>query len=101
MPLAHPTVQDGPLGAVLTVYVQPNADRTELAGMHGDALKIRVASPPVDGAANAALCLFLSGVCGVSKSAVLIQSGHHGRRKRVVVKGVTSRRLGELLATTT
>ena len=101
MPLAHPIVQDSPSGAVLTVYVQPNADRTELAGMHGDALKVRVASPPVDGAANAALCLFLSEICGVSKRAVVIQSGRHGRRKRVVVKGVTSRRLAQLLATTT
>ena len=98
MPLAHPTLQDSPSGAVLTVYVQPSADRTEVAGMHGDALKIRVASPPVDGAANTALCLFLSEVCGVSKSAVVIQSGHHGRRKRVLVKGVTRRRLAQLLA---
>ena len=98
MPLTHPTLQDSPSGAVLTVYVQPNADRTELAGMHGDALKIRVASPPVDGAANAALCLFLSEVCGVSKGAVVVQSGHHGPRKRVVVKGVTSRHLAQLLA---
>jgi uncharacterized protein len=82
---------------VLSVYVQPNATRTECAGRHGDALKIRVASPPVDGAANAALCLFLSEVCGVSRSAIVVQSGHHGRRKRVLVKGITSRRLAQLL----
>jgi len=97
MPVAHPPVQDSPSGAVLSVYVQPNATRTEFAGMHGDALKVRVTSPPVDGAANEALCLFLSEVCGVPKSAVVVQSGQHGRRKRVLVKGLTSRRIAQLV----
>jgi len=100
MSVSHPPVHDSPTGAVLFIYVQPNAGRTEFAGMHGDALKVRVASPPVDGAANEALCLFLSEACGVPKSAVIVQSGSRGRRKRVLIKGVTSRRIAQLVTPT-
>lgn len=76
-------------GVRFAVYVQPRASRTEIVGPHGDALKIRVAAPPVDGAANEELVRFLSRCLSVSASAVRVSSGAAGRRKVVEVDGVT------------
>jgi uncharacterized protein len=73
---------------VLTLHIQPNAKRTEFAGLHGDAMKLRLAAPPVDGKANAVLCAFLAEFCGVPKSAVTLVSGETSRAKRVRVEGV-------------
>lgn len=84
-------------GVVLTVHVQPGARRNAYAGLHGDALKFRIAAPPVEGAANAALCAFLADLCGVPKSAVRVESGQTGRRKRVLVKDRTSRQIRAVL----
>lgn len=76
-------------GVVLTVHVQPGARRNAYAGLHGEALKFRIAAPPVEGAANAALCAFLADLCGVPRSAVRVESGQTGRRKRVLVRDRT------------
>jgi uncharacterized protein (TIGR00251 family) len=75
-------------GVRLRLHVQPRASRTESAGLHGDALKIRVAAPPVDGAANSALLGFLAERLGVPRSAVRLAGGGSGRRKIVEVRGV-------------
>ena len=83
-------VQDSKNGAVLTVHVQPNATRTECVGIHGDALKIRVAARPLNGAANEALIQFIAAQCAVPQSRVAIQAGVEGRRKRLCVKGITA-----------
>ncbi|MFP5441965.1 MAG: DUF167 family protein [Gammaproteobacteria bacterium] len=71
---------------LLAVYIQPRASRDEITGQHGEALRIRVAAPPVDGEANAALCRFLADVFGVAKSAVSVESGQSGRRKTVRIR---------------
>jgi uncharacterized protein (TIGR00251 family) len=71
---------------VLQVHVQPGASRTEVAGLHGDCLKIRLAARAVDGEANACLVEFLAGALGVAKRAVSIDSGAASRRKRVAVQ---------------
>lgn len=71
---------------LVRVYAQPRASRDEIAGLHGDALKIRVAAPPVDGEANEALCRFLARACGVAKSAVSVESGDTGRQKTVRIR---------------
>jgi uncharacterized protein len=68
--------------------VQPRASRTELAGRHGDALKVRVAAPPVDGAANEALIRFLADHLDVSRSAVRLEAGATGRIKVLAVTGI-------------
>ncbi|MFM8551541.1 MAG: DUF167 domain-containing protein [Nitrospiraceae bacterium] len=75
-------------GTVLTLHVQPGAKKTECAGLYGDALKVRVAAPPVDGAANEALCAWLADLFDIPGKAVSIQVGQTGRRKLVLVKGV-------------
>ena len=90
-------VLDGPAGALVTVSVLPRAARTEYAGVQGDALKFRVAAPPVEGAANEALCAFLAERFGIPRSAVAVQTGHGSRRKRVLLKGVRAPRVWEVL----
>ncbi len=77
--------EDG-AGLVLTLHVQPGAARTEVAGRHGDALKVRVASPPVDGKANAALLSFLAGAFDVPLRAVALLRGETSRRKVVRIE---------------
>jgi uncharacterized protein len=83
---------------VLTLHVQPNAKRTEFAGPHGEAMKLRLAAPPVDGKANATLCAFLAEFCGVPKSAVALLSGETSRAKRVRVAGASAGALARLSA---
>ena len=73
----------------LQVQVQPRASRRELAGLHGDALKLRLTAPPVDGAANAQVVELLAELLGVPRSRITIQSGHGARRKQVLVQDLT------------
>ncbi len=96
-----PVTADGN-GVRLAVRVTPRAKRSALAGIVTDAddrpmLAIRLAAPPVDGAANKALIAFLAGQFALPKSAVAILSGETGRRKIVRLEGITpeaaSRRL--------
>ncbi|MEY4704216.1 MAG: hypothetical protein RL042_412 [Nitrospirota bacterium] len=83
-------VQDSKAGAVLSVHIQPKASATKCVGFHGDAIKIRVAAPPVDGAANDELVRFLACQLSIPATSVQIQSGASGRHKRILVKGVTT-----------
>ena len=71
---------------VLTLHVQPGAKRTEVTGTHGDALKIRLAAPPVDGKANAELLRFLAEAFGVPLRSVSIARGETSRRKSVRIE---------------
>ena len=84
-------------GVSLRLVVQPRASRTQVVGEHGDALKIRLAAPPVDGAANEALIEFLAKTLSVPRSAVAVRSGQAGRRKLVAVDGVTANAVLERL----
>jgi uncharacterized protein len=95
--MSHPAVQNSPEGAVLTIHVQPKASKTEYAGLHGGALKFRVAAPPVEGAANEALCAYLAGLFGLPKKAVVVLSGASSRKKRVLLAGVTAERVQAVL----
>jgi uncharacterized protein (TIGR00251 family) len=79
------------------VYVQPRASKTELAGMHDGLLKIRLAAPPVDGAANAALVVFIADTLGIAKSRVQVVSGLTGRRKVLRIEGMTAEAVAEAL----
>ena len=71
----------------LTLHIQPGAKKTEFAGLHGDALKIRLAAPPLDGKANEALVKFVAKTLGLPRSAVELKSGQLSRRKVLEVRG--------------
>ncbi|HEY6059900.1 MAG TPA: DUF167 domain-containing protein [Gemmatimonadales bacterium] len=74
----------------LVVHVVPRARATEVVGRYGDAIRVRLAAPPVDGAANEELVRFLAERLDVPRSAVAIVRGASGRRKTVAVDGVTT-----------
>jgi uncharacterized protein (TIGR00251 family) len=86
-------------GATLTlsIHVQPAAKRSEIVGLHGDALKVRLAAPAIDGRANAALLEFLAQRLGLAKSLVELKSGHNSRRKVLMLRGVSADTLRRLL----
>ena len=72
-------------GIAIRIHAQPGAKRTEVVGLHGDSLKLRLASPPVDGKANACLIEFLARRLRVKTSQVTITRGMSSRRKTVFV----------------
>jgi uncharacterized protein (TIGR00251 family) len=71
----------------LTLHVQPGAKRSEVSGLHGDALKIRLAAPPIEGRANDALCRFIAEIFGVALKQVELRQGAQSRHKVVAVSG--------------
>lgn len=71
----------------LTLHIQPGAKKTEVAGEHGDALKIRLAAPPVDGKANQALLSYLAERFDVPQRQVVLKQGETSRRKVVEISG--------------
>ena len=75
---------------LLSIRLAPGAKRTEVAGLNGDALKIRVAAPPRDGEANEALVDFIAERLGVPRRAVRIVSGARSRSKVVEVSGAAA-----------
>lgn len=91
-----------PNGVSFAVRVIPRAGRTGVAGLRGDALLVRLAAPPVDGAANDALVAFLARALACPKRDVVIVAGHASRDKRVAVGGLTAdtvaRRLSAILS---
>ena len=82
----------------LTLHIQPGAKKTEFAGLHGDALKIRLAAPPVDGKANEALLRFLADALSLPKSAVSLKSGQTSRRKVLEIQGATQEAIARFAA---
>ncbi len=82
---------------VLAVLVQPRASKNQLCGIQGDELKIRLTSPPVDGAANKLCVQFLAKLLGCSKSSVTLLSGHKSRHKRLAVAGVTAQQVMQIV----
>ncbi len=80
----------------LTLHIQPGAKKTEFAGLHGDALKIRLAAPPVDGKANEALIKFVAETLKLPKSAVNLKSGQTSRRKILEVSGSSQAAIAQL-----
>lgn len=87
--------KDGRL--LVSVHVQPNASATQLVGLHGDALKVRLQSPPVDGKANKALIAYFARLLGLPKSSVRISKGKSSRAKTLEVRGIDQATLCSLL----
>lgn len=95
-----PFAQKGPLmadpiepthnGCLIHVYAAPRASRTQFVGIHDGMLKVQIAAPPVDGAANEALIAFFALSLQVSKKAVHLASGSSNKRKTLQIEGVSS-----------
>jgi uncharacterized protein len=75
---------DGTL--VVAIHAQPGAKRTEVAGVHGEALRIRIAAPPVEGRANEALVEFLARLFEVARRDVVLVAGETSRQKRFEIR---------------
>jgi uncharacterized protein (TIGR00251 family) len=84
-------------GLRLRIQVQPRASKSEVVGLYGDALKIRLAAPPVDGAANDELIAFLAKRLGVPKSRISLVAGTTSRAKTVAVEGIPAETAARLL----
>ena len=69
----------------ISLWVQPGAKKTGLAGMHGDYLKVRLRAPAVDNKANNALMEYIAELLGVKTSQVVIESGHASRQKNLLL----------------
>jgi uncharacterized protein len=78
-----PCLRPAPGGCELLVHVAPNAARTACAGLHDGALRVRLAAPPIDGRANAALTRWLARSLDLAPRDVVFVSGETGRRKRL------------------
>ena len=77
-------------GVVLQIFVQPRASRNQITGLQGDELKVRLTSPPVEGAANKSCGEYFAKLLGVAKGAVELVAGDKSRHKRLLVRGVTA-----------
>ena len=84
--------------ATLLVRVIPRASKTAITGKRGDAVVVRLAAPPVDGAANAALVEFIADLFGRPKRDITILSGHTSRDKRISIAGVSEAELARRLS---
>ncbi len=81
-----PFIQENNNGIILNVLIQPRSSKNMIAGIHGDALKIKLTAPPVDGAANKMCIQYLSQWLKIPKSAIEIIAGHSSRNKRVLLR---------------
>ena len=86
IPCLHPA----PEGVIVDLYVQPRAGRNELVGLFGEELKVRLTSPPVDGAANRLCVEYFSKLTGLSRSDVIMTSGDKSRHKTLLLRGLSA-----------
>jgi len=77
-------------GVVIHLLVQPRASKNEVVGPQGDELKVRLTSPPVEGAANRLCCEFIAKRLGLAKSSVTLEAGETSRHKRLFLPGVSA-----------
>ena len=83
-------ITDANGGVRFTVRVIPRSSRNEVEGLHGEAVKVKLRAPPVDGAANEALIALLADVLGTAKRDVTIVAGHNSRTKTIHVAGLSA-----------
>jgi uncharacterized protein len=82
------SIRETAAGVVFRTRVVPRASRSEVAGIQGDALKLRLNAPPVEGKANGECIRFLAEILGVKKAQVTIIAGHTARIKTIAVEGI-------------
>ena len=81
-----PFIQESSSGIILKVFVQPRSSKNMIAGQHGEALKLKLKAPPVDGAANKMCIQYLAKCLKIPKSSIEIISGHTSRTKRILLR---------------
>lgn len=84
-------------GVAVDLLVQPRASKNEVVGPQGEELKVRLTSPPVEGAANRLCCAFLAKRLRVGKGSVELVAGEKSRHKRLLIRGVTVAQVEEAL----
>lgn len=89
--------RDTPDGVVLSILAAPRSGRDEVAGVREGSLRVRLAAPPVDGAANEALVAFIARTLGVPRSRVELARGATSRRKALLVRGFTAHQARQAL----
>lgn len=80
-----------------SVRVQPRSSKNEICGIYGDAIKIKLTSPPVDGEANEGLIEFLSGILKINKGQIEIIGGHKSKNKLIKIRSIKKERIEECL----
>ena len=80
------SIHHHPAGLTFKIRVQPRSSRNMIVGLLGDALKVKLTAPPVEGAANTMCIEFLARCLGVSRSAVEIRAGQAGRIKQILIR---------------
>ncbi len=83
------TIRETGTGLEVVLHVQPRARRNEIAGVHDQALKVKISAPPVDDAANRAVVEFFSDLLDIPKTRITIISGDRSRRKTVRINGLS------------
>ena len=91
-------IRDTPSGAAFQVKVHPRAKKNAITGEVGDALKLALTAPPVEGRANEACIAFLAEVLNVPRSSVTIAAGKSSRNKVILVSGLTARQVERQLS---
>lgn len=84
-------------GILIKIYVQPNASRTQFVGVHGEAIKLKINEPPVEGAANKGCLKFLSKFFSISKSKIVLISGEKSRNKEFYFEGLSKDKVLEIM----
>lgn len=77
-----------PEGTLLCLYIQPRSARNQIIGLHENSLKLKLTSPPVEGAANKCCCEYLAKLFHIAKSDAVLVAGDKARQKRVLLRGV-------------
>lgn len=95
LPVINCSEKDGKL--TFKVHVVPRASRSEIAGEHNGALRVRLAAPPVDGAANEELIRTLARALKLPRSAIEIAAGHRSKLKTVSVSGTNAKALAAMV----
>lgn len=90
-------LQRHPAGTIIQLHVQPRSSRNQIVGVHGDSLKVKLTSPPVDGAANACCRDFLAKLFRLAKSDVELIGGERARQKRILLRGVELQTVEEVI----
>jgi uncharacterized protein len=93
-----PYLRVGTEGILLTVHVQPKGSRDRISGLHGEAVKLSITAPPVDGKANQAVGRFLARFFGLPGSAVTLRSGQQSRTKKFLLQGLSLAQVRSRLA---